>query len=86
VSAGLVGRLVRLCANPGCLSILGSMAAGSLVVYACGISWLAWSLHLSLPAAIAKGMLPFLVGDAVKTCAAAGLFRSYRRRARIMFP
>lgn len=85
VATVLVGRLVRLRRDPGFLWILGSMAAGSLVIYACGVSWLAWSLGVSLPNAIAQGMLPFLVGDVVKTCAAAGLFRSYRRRARIVF-
>jgi len=86
VAAALVGWMVRLRSDPGLLWILGSMAAGSLAVYACGISWLAWSLRLSLPSALAQGMLPFLVGDVAKTCAAAGLFRSYRRRSRIMFP
>ena len=85
-ATALVGWLVRRRADPGILWVLISMAAGSLVVYACGVSWLAWSLNLSLPVAIAKGMLPFLVGDVVKTCAAAGLFRSYRRRVRIVFP
>lgn len=86
VATALVGRLVRRRSDPGFLWILGSMAAGSLVVYACGVCWLAWSLNLSLQSALAQGMLPFLVGDMVKTCAAAGLFRSYRRRARIVFP
>ncbi len=86
MATALVGRLVRLRSDPGFLWILGSMAAGSLVVYACGISWLGWSLGLSLQSAVTQGMLPFLVGDVVKTCAAAGLFRSYRRCARIVFP
>lgn len=85
-ATALVGRLVRRREDPGILWILLSMAFGSLVVYACGVSWLAWSLGLSPASAIAKGMLPFLIGDVVKTCAAAGLFRSYRRRARIVFP
>jgi biotin transport system substrate-specific component len=85
-ATALVGRMVRLRGDPGILWIMGSMAAGSLVVYACGVFWLAWSLRLSLPSAIAQGMVPFLVGDVVKTCAAAGLFRSYRRRARMVFP
>jgi biotin transport system substrate-specific component len=82
----LVGWLVRVRRDPGFLWTLLAMAAGSLLIYACGVSWLAWSLGLSLPSAIAQGMLPFLVGDVVKTCAAAGLFRSYRRRARVVFP
>ena len=86
VAAAFVGRLVRLRREPGFMWILGSMAAGNLVVYACGVSWLAWGMGVPLPSAIAQGMLPFLVGDGVKTCAAAGLFRGYRRRARIVFP
>lgn len=86
VAGALVGWLTRRRPDPGILWILTSMAAGSLVIYACGVSWLAWSLKLSPPVALAKGMLPFLVGDVVKTSAAAGLFRSYRRRARIVFP
>lgn len=85
-ATALVGWLIRRRGDPGVLWILGSMAAGSLVVYACGVSWLAWSLNLSPATALAKGMLPFLAGDVVKTCAAAGLFRSYRRRARNVFP
>lgn len=86
VATVLVGRLVRRREDPGMLRILLSMAAGSLAVYACGVSWLLWSLGLSPASALAKGVLPFLAGDVVKTCAAAGLFRSYRRRARIVFP
>lgn len=85
-ATALVGWLIRRREDPGLLWILGCMAAGSFVVYACGVSWLAWSLSLSPATALAKGMLPFLAGDVVKTCAAAGLFRSYRRRARIVFP
>lgn len=86
VATAFVGWLVRRRQDPGILWILLSMATGSLVVYACGVSWLAWSLKLSLASAIAKGMLPFLLGDVLKTCAAAGLFWSYRRRAQILFP
>jgi biotin transport system substrate-specific component len=86
VAPALVGWLIRRRDDPGIVWILGSMAAGSLVVYTCGVCWLAWSLHLPPASAIAKGVLPFLAGDLVKTCAAAGLFRSYRRRARIVFP
>jgi biotin transport system substrate-specific component len=86
VATAFVGWLVRRRQDPGILWILLSMATGSLVVYACGVSWLAWSLKLSLASAIAKGMLPFLLGDVLKTCTAAGLFWSYRRRAQILFP
>ncbi len=86
MATALVGWLVRRRANPGITWILFSMAAGSFVVHTCGVSWLVWSLKLPLQVAIAKGTLPFLAGDVVKTCAAAGLFRSYRRRVQTVFP
>jgi len=84
-AAALVGWLIRRRRDPGIVWILFSMAAGNLVVYTIGMVWLVLCLHVSLVDAIAIGMLPFLAGDLVKTCAAAGLFRGYRRRARIMF-
>ena len=80
------GWLIRRREAPGILWILLSMAAGTLTVYACGVAWLVWSLNLSLAAALAQGLLPFLLGDAVKLCAAAGLVRGARRRTRRVFP
>ena len=80
------GWLIRRREAPGILWILLSMAAGTLTVYACGVAWLAWSLNLSLAAALGQGLLPFLLGDAVKLCAAAGLVRGARRRTRRVFP
>ena len=82
----IVGRLVRQRDDPGVFWILMSMAAGSLTIFVCGVSWLAWNLGFSLTEAVAKGFLPFLVGDVVKTGVAAGLFRGYRRRAHDLFP
>jgi len=82
----LVGWLVRQREDPGVVWILLSMAAGSLTIFVCGVSWLAWNLEFSLTEAVAKGFLPFLVGDVVKTGVAAGLFRGYRRRAHDLFP
>jgi biotin transport system substrate-specific component len=85
-AAALVGWLIRRSPHSGFGWIVFSMAAGGLVIYACGASWLLWSLHLDPADAVAQGVLPFLAGDVVKTCAAAGLFRAYRRRARRAFP
>jgi biotin transport system substrate-specific component len=47
------------------------MAAGSLVIYALGSGML--SLFLGPLAAIEKGILPFLPGDALKAALAASL-------------
>jgi biotin transport system substrate-specific component len=47
------------------------LAAGTLAVYACGVTWLLLSAGLSLPAAFLVGILPFLPGDILK---GAGVF------------
>jgi biotin transport system substrate-specific component len=78
-AASLTGWMVRR--REGRLAwILLSMGAGQAVIYACGIAWLALVLGVSLGRAVSLGALPFLVGDAVKLCLAAGLFRGAARR------
>lgn len=54
-------------------------AAGSVVLFAIGAAWLALSLHLSVRSAIAAGILPFLMGDAVKIIAAASAASAWQR-------
>jgi biotin transport system substrate-specific component len=44
--------------------------AGTLVIYFCGVSWLAVVLG-SFSKAVLAGLLPFLIGDAIKLIAAA---------------
>jgi biotin transport system substrate-specific component len=80
------GRLVRRREPPGFFWIFFSMGVGVLVVYACGVPWLAWCLNLSPTAALGQGLLPFVLGDVVKVCAAAGLVRGSRQRTRRVFP
>jgi biotin transport system substrate-specific component len=63
------GRLVR--------DVTG-MICGTVVLYACGVSWLAMVTGMPLTKALAVGMLPFLVGDGLKIAAAALIARSVR--------
>ena len=49
------------------------MALGSLTIYAVGVPWLAASLDLGLGQALTLGLVPFLVGDLIKTAAASAL-------------
>ena len=42
------------------------MVAGTAVCYAFGTAWLAFQAKMSFGAALAAGVLPFLLGDAVK--------------------
>jgi biotin transport system substrate-specific component len=49
---------------------VAGLVIATLIVYACGISWLMYSTGMGITAAIAMGMLPFLVGDVIKGSAA----------------
>ncbi len=49
------------------------MTLGSLIIYAFGVPVLMAVLDLDLVAAVALGVVPFLIGDAIKVALAAGL-------------
>lgn len=55
-----------------------AMAAGSVVVYAAGVPWLKIAFSMSWGKAVSAGMLPFLLGDAVKIAAAAVIAKKIR--------
>ena len=48
-----------------------ALTAGTLTIYAAGIPWLKLSLNMLWKDAFLAGMLPFLIGDAIKVTAAA---------------
>ncbi|MEL0237338.1 MAG: biotin transporter BioY, partial [Aquiluna sp.] len=50
-----------------------SFAAGSALIYLFGAGWLIAGLGLTFTQAMTAGVLPFLIGDAVKALAAAAL-------------
>ena len=52
------------------------MVAGNAVIYLFGVVWLQHALNASWSDAVAWGLTPFLVGDAVKVAIAAGLLPS----------
>lgn len=55
-----------------------AMILGSVLLYACGLSWLKFVLGISWGKTLAVGMFPFLIGDAFKIVAAAALAKSLR--------
>lgn len=55
--------------------VVGAVAA-SVAIYAVGVPWLALVTGMGVRAALAAGMVPYLVGDAVKAAAAVALVRS----------
>ena len=46
------------------------LVIATLIIYAFGISWLLYSTGMGIAAALAIGMLPFILGDIVKASAA----------------
>ncbi len=55
-----------------------AMVLGSLIVYSAGVPWLKAVTGMSLEKAVMAGMVPFLIGDALKIVAAAFLAKSLR--------
>ena len=87
VAAGwLVAHLTRRGARASAARIALAMLAGTLAIYLFGAGWLAFGLGLGVGRAVAVGVLPFLVGDALKLAAAVAFVRSSQARLRTLFP
>jgi biotin transport system substrate-specific component len=71
LGAYILGRLASLRPRPGFLWLVFSMAVSLVVIYACGVTQLMFVAKLSLPKALAVGVLPPLPGDAAKMVVAA---------------
>ncbi|WP_165985575.1 biotin transporter BioY [Streptomyces sp. YIM 98790] len=71
-AAALVGALARRGGDRTVLRTAGTMAAGSLVIYAVGVPYLALDLGMPMAEAADVGMVPFLIGDALKAALAMG--------------
>jgi biotin transport system substrate-specific component len=53
------------------LRTLAAMLIGTAIIFACGIAWL--STLIGLPQAIGAGLVPFLLGEAVKVALATAI-------------
>jgi len=73
LAAMVVGRLAARGADRSLAGTVGMMVAGNLVIYACGVSFLAFYLGVGPGRALALGAVPFLLGDLVKVLGAAVL-------------
>ncbi|MFD6886026.1 biotin transporter BioY [Streptomyces sp. NPDC059957] len=73
LASTVVGALARRGADRSVLRTAGTMVLGSAVVYAVGVPYLALSTGMSFSAAVAGGLTPFLIGDALKAALAMGL-------------
>lgn len=73
IAGGFVGRCAELGADRSPWKTALTMAAGNVLIYAFGVTYLAFSLHVSARVAISLGLTPFLLGDALKIALASGL-------------
>ena len=73
IAALVVGRIAERGATRTAVRSAGLMIVGNVVIYAVGVTWLKFAIGADWATAIALGATPFLIGDAIKIAAAAGL-------------
>jgi biotin transport system substrate-specific component len=73
LAAWLVGRLAERGADRSVLSAAGLMVLGNVAIYVFGVSGLMVVTGMGLDRALLAGVVPFLIGDAIKVALAAGL-------------
>jgi biotin transport system substrate-specific component len=73
VASAVVGALARRGADRKVGSTIVAFAAGSLTIYVLGAGWLMLGFDMSVAQALTNGVVPFLVGDAIKALLAGGL-------------
>lgn len=74
LAGAIVGRLAELGWDRNLMGSIGAMLIGEVAIYAIGVPWLAAVGGLDLGTAVAKGLTPFLLGDALKMLLAAAAF------------
>jgi biotin transport system substrate-specific component len=75
IAAGaIVGRLAELGWDRKFIGALGAMLVGEAILYAIGLPWLKAVTGMSWQQTIDAGLVPFIVGDAIKAVLAAALF------------
>jgi biotin transport system substrate-specific component len=72
LASAAVGALARRGADRSPLRMAGTMVLGEAIIYAVGVPYLALAAHVSLTQAVALGLTPFLLGDALKAALAMG--------------
>jgi len=72
-AAAIVGRFAELGWDRTVGGALAAFTIGTAAIYAIGVPWLAAALGVSLRRAVELGIMPFLLGDALKLVVAAGL-------------
>ncbi|MGX1913949.1 biotin transporter BioY [Streptomyces phaeochromogenes] len=73
LAATVVGALARRGADRSVVRMAGTMLLGEAIIYAIGVPYLAFAADMTMTQAIAAGLTPFLLGDALKAALAMGV-------------
>ncbi|MDB9921257.1 biotin transporter BioY [Actinomycetota bacterium] len=73
LAAFIVGRLAEGGGSTTPSRSAALMVIGNLAIYAVGVTWLKFAIDSSWATALSLGVVPFLIGDAIKIALAAGL-------------
>ncbi|MFI1483739.1 biotin transporter BioY [Streptomyces sp. NPDC020747] len=73
LAATVVGALARRGADRSVVRMAGTMLLGEAIIYVIGVPYLAFAADMTLTQAIAAGLTPFLLGDALKAALAMGV-------------
>lgn len=80
VGSYIIGKLIEIKKDAGIFLIAIAMIIGFLVLYAIGVLHLSVVGKLSFAKAVSVGMIPFLIGDAVKIVVATFVTLKLRNR------
>jgi biotin transport system substrate-specific component len=70
IAAAVVGRLAQAKADRRVLTAVPAFAFGTVVIYVCGVIGLVTVTGMNVGEAFTAGVVPFLIGDALKAVAA----------------
>lgn len=70
IAAAIVGRMAEATADRKVQTAIPAFAIGSIIIYVFGVAGLMITLGWGIGEAVEKGVVPFLIGDAVKAVAA----------------
>ncbi|WP_350258690.1 biotin transporter BioY [Scrofimicrobium sp. R131] len=79
-AAGLMGLWMERARHGGYFSALGATLGSSVIIYLFGLGWMMGMFAMPLEQALALGVVPFLVGDALKSLVIAGTARALKGR------
>jgi biotin transport system substrate-specific component len=66
VAAYVIGLLAERGMDRSLRTSLVPFLVGTVIIYLFGVAWLSYSLKWSIQEGIAKGMVPYLIGDVIK--------------------